>query len=455
MINITKKIKIPENPFLLFSPFLLLYIIFVIVVQTKPLFGDEPDYIFYAQNLIHGFFSPPPPDIYLRSGPGYSLLIAPFIAFHIPYLFIKLLNPVFHYLSIIFIFKALKQFSSFRLAFVVSLFWACYYNSFDFMPRMYCEIFTSFLMTLLILFIMKTFNPDNSAKNKQYIYITGFIIGVIVLTKIIFGYVLLFMLVGNSLLWLFNRKVKNYRTSLIILIVALFTTAPFLIYTYHLTGRIFYWGSTGGNNLYWMTSPHDGEYGNWFPDPKLKPDSVPWRVSFPGSQIAGNLDLKNRRSDIPGTEDSVRLYHQKDFEEINKYTGLAQDDAYTRIAVENIKSHPVKFLQNCFSNIGRILFNYPYSYTIQKPGTLIRFPLNMIIVVFMLLCLIPTLINWRKIIFPIRFMLFIAFLYLGGSVLGSAEIRMFTIIAPIMLLWIAFILNKSVKFSLQFFENTN
>jgi hypothetical protein len=452
MFNSAKNIKLSENPYLLFSPFLLLYVVFVLIIHTDPLWGDEVDYIRLAQNLVHGFYSPPPPDIDLHNSPGYPIVLTPFVALNSPYLFMKLMNPVFHYLSIILLFKALKQIVTVRIALLFSLFWACYYNSFDFMPRMYCELFTSFLVTLLILLLTKAFRHSKSLSGNKYIYFAGFIIGYIALTKTIFGYVLLFMLIGSGLLWLLNRKATNYRKSLLILLVASATIMPYLIYTYQLTGRVFYLGSTGGNNLYWMTTPNYGEYGDWSPEPRLEADSTPCMVSNPGSLRAGKFDLKNRKNDIPGTLDSVKIHHQNDFEEINKYTGLARDDAYRRIAISNMKSHPVKFIQNCISNIGRILFNYPYSYTLQKPGTLTRLPLNMIILVMTLFCLIPTFLNWRKINFPIRFMLIFTLLYLGGSILGSAEIRMFSITAPILLFWIAYVLNKSIKLNLKFDE---
>ena len=157
---------------------------------------------------------------------------------------------------------------------------------------------------------------------------------------------------------------------------------------------------------------------------------------------------------VPGIDDSIKLHHQKDFDEILKYstTGAERDDAFKRIAIRNIKANPLDYVKNCFSNIGRILFNYPYSYTAQRPSTLLRFPLNGIIAVLMLFCIIPTFLNWKKIIYPVRFMLFFIFLYLGGSILGSAEIRMFTTIVPMLLFWIAFILINTVKINLKFYQ---
>jgi hypothetical protein len=448
-----KSIKISKNPYLLFLPFLLFYIVFVLILYSQTLWGDEIRHVAYARNLSQGFYSPPPPGISLDVGPGYPLLILPFIALHIPLICLVLMNAVFNYLAVIFLYKALQQIVPFRAALIFSLFLGCYFNSFEFMALAYSESLTLFLVSLVVFLLIKAFNPDNLIKTKKYIYLCGFIIGVLALTKIIFGYVLTFMLLGCGVLWVMNRKSINYRKSIFILLIGLATTAPYLIYTYHLTGRIFYWGTSGGNNLYWMSTPYKGEFGNWVADPQLKHDSIHIRGGIHDSRRGGQLNIKNRNNYIPGGEDSLDLHHIKDYEEINKYQGIEKDDVYKKFVINNIKSHPDKYIENCISNVGRILFNYPYSYTIQKPQTLLRLPLNGIVAVFMFLCMIPTFINWRKIIFPIRFMLFLILLYFGGSILGSAETRMFTAVVPVLLFWIAYIIQKSIKIKLKFEEN--
>ena len=142
---------------------------------------------------------------------------------------------------------------------------------------------------------------------------------------------------------------------------------------------------------------------------------------------------------MPGSEVVITKRHQNDFDEIlkneevkrsniqngvtqpNLTKGIIQDDLFKEIAVNNIKSHPMKFLENCISNAGRMFFNYPASYVLQKPSTLRRLPINGTLIILSLFCLIPTFLNWRKIFFPVRFFLFFAFLYFGGSILGSAE----------------------------------
>ena len=404
--------KITRNPFLLFSPFLVLYIFLVFILPTHGTSGDENRYIMFGQNLLHGFYSPPAPDIDIGDGPGYPILIMPFLSLNLPLICLTLMNAVLYYLSIILLFKSLQQIVSFRLALIFSLFWACYYNSYENIPLVLPETFIAFLMSLLIFNLLKAFNTLDSKKKKKYFYLTGFIIGWIALTKVIFGYVLAFMLIGSGLLWIMNRKIENYRKVVIIFLISFITTIPFLIYTYHVTGKIFYWGTSGGENLYWMSTPHEEEYGEWL------------------NYNYYNIGTKIDHDIVPGSEKIIVSNYRKDFEVISKYKGAERDDVYKKIAIQNIKSNPVKYIKNCVSNIGRFFFNYPYSHTLQKNATLLRLPLSGIVVVFMLFSLIPTFMNWKKIIFPIRFLLFFVLLYFGGSILASAETRMFTVILP-------------------------
>lgn len=441
-------IKVTRNPFLLFLPPLMFYIIFIFILSNNALWGDEYIYVGYAKNLLNGFYSEPAPKISLSDGPGYSLFIMPFMALKLPLIVIRLLNALLLYLSVIVLCKVLIKFVPYNMALLFSFFWACYYNFLDFIALICSETLSIFLISILLFLLTKAFAPGMRIKNNKYLFFAGFVIGYLVLTKIIFGYVLLCMLIGSGLLVIINRNAINYQKGIIILFVALTTSSPYLLYTYHLTGKIYYLGSSGGNNLYWMSTPYEYEYGSWFPSPNIKSDSMAFEKRVKSFEKGSLLNLKNRSSYIPGYEDSLKSHHQKDFEEILKFSEPARDDAYKKIAVANIIAYPVKFIKNCFSNIGRILFNYPYSYTLQKSGTLIRFPLNGIIIVLILFCTIPTIINWKKIIFPLRFMLFFSFIYLGGSIFGSAEFRMFTIIVPVLLFWIAFIIHRCVKINI-------
>jgi len=429
-----KKLFVTKNPYLIFLPFLLLYIAIILFLPTDGKFGDETYYLKFAHNIINGFYSPSAPDVDLMYGPGYPIIIAPFIALNLPLIYITLLNAALYYFSIILLFKSLLLVVNFRIAVITSLFWALYYHSFEQLHLIYTETITSFLISLIIYCTIKAFSPDNTRNTNKLIIIAGFALGYVALTKVIFGYVLICMLIGSGIIYLKNRNSVNYRKGLFILLIAIATTLPYLIYTYHLTGRILYWGTSGGTNLYWMSSPYPRENGDWYNFDKLE------------SNYINNYEY----SSMPGRFDSIRVNHLKDREDLYKFKGVEQDDLYRKIAIQNIKSHPLKFLQNCISNVGRFFFNYPKSYVLQRPINLIRLPLNGTLILILSFCSIPTVISWYRIVYPIRFMIFIALLYMGGSILGSTEPRMFSVIVPILLIWIAYIYQKSVKIKWKF-----
>lgn len=431
-----KESKLTRNPYLLFSPFLLFYIIWVLIFQVNILTGDEYRYVYFADNLLNGFYSPPAPYVDIPNGPGYPIILIPFRLLHLPLVSMKLMNALFHYLAVVFLFKSLTKVVSFRKALIFSLFLGCYYIAFKFMTFILTEIFTFFLISLLAYLLVQAFN---SGKTRKYVVLSGFIMGFIALTKVIFGYVLLCMLLGTLVLWIINRNL-NHKKGLVIILIAFATTLPYLIYTYNLTGRAFYWTSVGGNNLYWLTSPHKNEYGNWYSDIRTGADSA--------SQVHEDLEFFT-----PGGIDSMEQHHRADYIEINKYTGVERDDAYKKLTIRNIKAHPVKYLENCMSNIGRMLFDYPISFFPQTPGLLLRLPPNGMIALLALFCLVPTVLNWRRIVYPLRYIFLFALLYFGGNVLGSADIRMSILIAPMLLLWIAYIVQKTVKIQLHFNGN--
>ncbi len=251
----------------------------------------------------------------------------------------------------------------------------------------------------------------------------------------IFGYVLMVMLIGSALLWILNKRNLNNRKGLIIVLIALLTTAPYLIYSYKITDRMFFWGM-GSDSLYWMTSIDENEYGDW--TGASSPTSLKQNA-----RVDANYN-------IPGSTELLETNHGKDFLEIYKYSGLEQDDAFKRLAIRNIKSHPLKYAQNIVYNIGRLIFHFPFSEAIQKPRVLLGIVINGILLTLMIYSLIPTFINWKKLPFYLRFLLIITLLYLGACSLITAFIRMFAIIVPILLLWIAFIFQNSLKINLKF-----
>jgi hypothetical protein len=130
--------------------------------------GDQPRYLMYADNLLHGFYSPPELD--LRNGPGYPIVLIPFVAFHMPFISMKILNAFFHYLSIVFLFKALQQVVSNRKAFFISLFWACYYIGYQYMAAISYEPISIFDSTPGLVF-NRAFTLDDPKNEEIYLLI--------------------------------------------------------------------------------------------------------------------------------------------------------------------------------------------------------------------------------------------------------------------------------------------
>lgn len=428
-----RNFKLTQRPYLLFLPFLVVYIIYVLMFPTNGQRGDEARYIMFANNLLDGFYSPPSPHINLTNGPGWPFVIVPFLALGLPLICITIMNAFLYYLSTIFLYKALQEIVSQKITVIVSLFWACYYIAFQNLPFTHTETFTYLLVSLLIYFMIKAFKPGTNKQVKKYTFLAGFILGYLILTKVAFGFVLIFTVIGSVFLWLTNRRAASYRRGMFIALIGLATVAPYMLYIYQLTGRFLFWSTNAGASLYWGSTPHKGEYGDWKLELKQGPEEM------------GNYN-------VPGAGDTLIAHHKADYDIAMKYDGLEQDDAFKRMAIQNIKNHPLKYLQNCVYNLGRLVFHYPFSHAIQRPKILFVFPINGIIVTFILFSLIPTIRNWRKMSYPVRFLLLFIFMYLGISTMVTALVRMFTVAVPILLVWIAYILNKTVKVKLDFEE---
>lgn len=149
------KLYLNANPFWMFLPFLILFIVIILKLGTNTLQGDEGRYYQFAQNLLMGFYSTPAPEINLWNGPGYPLFLTPFIFFKLPLITIKLTNAFLQYLSIVLIFLSINNYITRKFALILSFGWAFYYISYQELPLMLTEPLTSFLSSLIIFLLVK------------------------------------------------------------------------------------------------------------------------------------------------------------------------------------------------------------------------------------------------------------------------------------------------------------
>lgn len=421
--------RLLRNPYFFFLPFLFFYGYVIVINKWPTLYGDEIRYADFAWNLLHGYYSPPPPHINLWNGPGYPLTIVPFMALRIHSLYITLMNAVYQYLAVVLLYKALKLVANRKIALIFSLLWAVYPNTLSILPILYTEAFTGFLVSALVYSVTLAF----STGKMRYVWRAGLVLGYLTLTKVIFGYVLLIGIAVFLSLLIFKKNRAFYAKPLYILLVAFALCTPYLAYTYHLTGKVLYWGNSGGMSLYWMSTPYENEYGDW-KNPDLKNNQYP-------------LLIRSRE-----TVAVLRKNHQKEIDEILKHDEVEQDALFKQAAIRNIKNNPLKFMGNYYYNCSRMLFNFPYSYSYQDGaivGNIIR---GSLILWATVAGIVLTCLNWRRVIFPVKFLLLITGVYLLLSGALSAYPRQLDVVLPVLLFWLGFLAANMPKISLRFAE---
>ncbi len=230
---------------------------------------------------------------------------------------------------------------------------------------------------------------------------------------------------------LIKKHKAHYLRTLYTLLIAFALSVPYLVYTWHITGKVFYWGNSGGMSLYWMSSPYDNDYGDWkLPD--LSNHQYP--ISFKSAEVVALL----------------RKDHQKEVSAILKHNELEQDELFKQAAINNIKSNPWKYVQNYLNNISRMLFNFPYSYSYQEAAIVRNIIVGSTILWASVIGLIFTLLNWRNIILPVKIVLLVTGVYLALSAALSAYPRQLDIIIPVLLFWIGYLAARIKKIEFKF-----
>jgi hypothetical protein len=192
---------------------------------------------------------------------------------------------------------------------------------------------------------------------------------------------------------------------------ALLICTPYLLYTYSISGKLFYWSNAGGMSLYWMSNPYDREWGEWYND---------------------ELEHNGR------SPEKIREHHAEPYSIIYGYQGTIRDDKFKEFALENIRVNPGKFFLNWLANWSRMFFNYPVSYTPIGTGTIANAIANVPVLALLIFSAFKSL--KRKEYLPdfLKFMLLISAIYLLGSSFLSAYDRMFYILWPVLACWIVY-----------------
>ena len=395
------------------------------MVLNKPLKGDETRYIAYAENMAHGFYTDAE-NPNLSNGPGYPLVLLPFVALESNLLIPKLLNGIFVVLGIFFLYKTLLFYTKEKYAIIVALLIGLYPPLLNWMTALYSESLSFVLVSGFIYYFCSLYQKK---KNWKTIILASFCLGFLVLTKVIFFYVLLFGAIILAILFLIKKQ-SNTNRALFVAIGAFVVTSPFLIYAYSVTGKVFYLGTRGGEILYHRATPFENEYGNWF-----SPNKILDVAKDKTSKKTENLSL-------------LIANHEAFYRKLDPLSNMQKDSALKAKAIENMKKHPLKYVKNTAANTTRFLFNIPNSYKTQSFKVFGYIIPNGFLVVLLLLIAWPAFLARKKIPFEIKAALLFSLIYGGGMILLLGKPRYFTMMVPSLVLFLVYCYSHIIKISI-------
>lgn len=395
------------------APFLLLYLAICFVFVPHNFIDDEERYLRFARNILHGFYSPPYPNIDLWNGPGYPLIIAPFLLLKLPLMAIRVLNALMMYASLVLIYKTIRLYATRNIAFFSVVLLGLYFPVYEKIPLILTECLTWFLISLIGYLFLKI--GREKTFSWKTIRLCSLSIAFLTMTKVVFGYVIIAMLFISVILFLLSKFRSTAKKFTYIFALSFLLCLPYLAYTYSVTNKIFYWTNSGGWSLFNMSAPYPNDWGDWKDNP----------------QMLQNPNYK-------AFADSVLKLHP-----------MNRDAAYKARAIENIKHYPKKYLVNCVANLGRMFFSYPFTNMEQDVKTYFTIIPNMFVLVFIVISLGLSVFNYKKLPQELIILLLFMLIYLAGSTLVSAFRRMFYITMPFWTIFIAYVLSNIVSIKIK------
>ena len=403
------------KPLLKFIPLFLLYLLVVFLFSRDILQADEKRYYDFAENIVNGFYTDPD-DPNLMNGPGYPVFLAFFLALDLPLLIPKLVNALLAFLSIVLVYKSLLFFVPKRIATIYSFALGLYIPMIMWIGVLFSDILSLFLISGFMYTVLRCFRK--AQLKFVNLLIPALFLGYLILTKVFFAMVVFAAVAGAIICFFFTRNNKVLKFAAI-LTLGYLIASPYLLYTYSMTGRYFYWSSNGGEQMYWMSSHQDNEYGNW---------------------IESTLVLERKIEHMhPDHEELYDYAYTKPWVERN--------DIFMKEAKKNIRANPGGYVYNVIANSIRLMAGGPRSYLNQSLHPYFFLFINLGLLVPVLLSLIPAWMNKNLIPFEIFGLIGFILIYLGGSVLIAAVQRYLLVTLPILILWIAFINTHFIQLS--------
>jgi hypothetical protein len=165
------------------------------------------------------------------------------------------------------------------------------------------------------------------------LWLAGFHLAGLALTKVFFGYVLEAALVASVMAWIFWRR-HSYtsliaRKSMLACGLGLVLCLPWLAYTYAQTGKAHLWSNSGGWQLWYMTWPEPQFHGDW----------LNWQAV-----------LEHPEYFQP---------HLQELKTVLKVDAVTQDSILKAWSRNGIRNNPKAYVTKWRANVNRMVFGYP------------------------------------------------------------------------------------------------
>lgn len=250
-------------------------------------------------------------------------------------------------------------------------------------------------------------------------------LGFLALTKVVFGYVVVALLVlavcARLVPGLYRRIVRRGSVEFVC-VLAFLCCVPYLVYTYAATSKVFYWGTNSGENLYWMSVTGPKMWGSWM-----------------GPQTA---------REAPGLSRAQRGF----LEHAQSLNAVERDEVYKREFTERLVANPQVYLRNWISNVARLLFNYPYSQRQQSLFTYGYLAPNMLLVFLLIASVYCAIRQARDLDGELLVTGLVCLLYAGLMSIVSVTSRHLIVVMPFGVLWLAYIFSRFVRVRIDTFQ---
>ena len=321
------------------APLLPLYVAASLLLArgSRPV-DDEGSLLAFARALLHGHYATVGSmnsEGYLWHGPALPLLLAPMVRIGLPLWAMRVLTgPLLLFVAVV-LFERLLRLRLGRREALAGAFALGLFVPFGYLLR---SIAKEELALVLVVAAMYGITRAVNGGPRRQMLLAGLALGALVYDRLEFGWVVLAMLLAAGLWTLLRRGRSAPRRFLAICAIALATCVPWLLYTHSVTGRVLYWGNSGGLSLYWMSSPSPDQLGAWH--------SV--HTVFRDAYLA-----------------PLRPF----FRRVDRLPPLARDLALQAAALRNIRADPAQYALNVAANASRMLFAEPLG--VNLPAALV------------------------------------------------------------------------------------